>query len=75
MRGLLYFILAGIAFSQTPFQNLEGAVGYIVIERNKRVENYVVIQGQDGSVKTIRVDKNPSQFLKKTEESEGRIVR
>ena len=51
-----------------PFQSLEGTVGYIVIEKQGKVENYIVVEDKDGSVKTIKVDKKPSEFIKKTEE-------
>ncbi|MFN7065366.1 MAG: hypothetical protein ACK4OF_04385 [Aquificaceae bacterium] len=69
---ILLLITLGISFSQDPFQSLEGVVGYIVVERQGRVENYVVVQGKDGSTKTIRVDKNPSQFLKREEGKGGK---
>ena len=69
---LLPFVALGISFSQDPFQNLEGAVGYVIIEKRGKVENYIVVQGKDGSVKTIKVDKNPSQFLKKEDSRGGR---
>ncbi|RME13206.1 MAG: hypothetical protein D6804_00580 [Aquificota bacterium] len=60
--------ITGLSYSQQPFQSLEGAVGYIVVERGGKVENYVVVEGKDGSVRTVKVDKNPAQFMKKTEE-------
>ena len=66
---LLSLVVMGFSFSKDPFQNLEDAVGYLVIEKGGRIERYVVIQGKDGSVKTIKVDKDPSQFLRKVEES------
>ncbi|MFN3599640.1 MAG: hypothetical protein ACK4VK_07920 [Aquificaceae bacterium] len=69
---LMLLITLGISFSQDPFQNLESAVGYIVIEKQGKAENYIVVQGKDGSVKTIKVDKNPSKFLKKEEGKGGR---
>ncbi len=69
MKRLLFLLTCfGFVFAQQPFQNLEGAVGYIVIERQGRVENYIVVEDKDGSVRSIRVDRNPSQFMKKTEE-------
>jgi len=68
VRNLLLLALVGVAFSQKAFESLEGAVGYIVIEKNGRTENYIVVEEKDGKVKTIRVNQNPSQFLKKTEE-------
>jgi len=39
-----------------------------VIERQGKVENYIVVEEKDGSVRNIRVDRNPAQFMKKTEE-------
>jgi len=69
MKRLLFLLTCfGFVFAQQPFQSLEGAVGYIVIERQGRVENYIVVEEKDGSVRSIRVDRNPSQFMKKTEE-------
>ncbi|MFN3870616.1 MAG: hypothetical protein ACK4MW_03925 [Aquificaceae bacterium] len=74
MKRVILLLIAtlGLSFSQDAFQNLEGAVGYIVIERRGKVENYMVVQGKDGSIRTIRVDKNPSQFLRKEEDKGGR---
>lgn len=60
--------MVGVSLSQQPFQSLEGVIGYIVIEKGGRIENYIVVEGKDGTVKTVRVDKKPSEFLKKTEE-------
>lgn len=57
-----------MSFSQTSFESMEGAVGYIVIEKSGRIENYVVVEGKDGSVKTLKVEQNPARFMKKTEE-------
>ncbi|QID32494.1 hypothetical protein [Pampinifervens florentissimum] len=69
MKRLIFLLTCfGFVFAQQPFQNLEGAVGYIVIERQGKVENYIVVEEKDGSVRNIRVDRNPSQFMKKTEE-------
>ncbi len=70
MKKMLFLLsfFVGVSIAQEPFHSLEGAVGYIVVERGGRVENYVVVENKDGSVKAIRVDRNPSQFMKKTEE-------
>lgn len=65
---LVLYIWVGFALPQQPFYNLEGVVGYIVFERQGKVENYVVVEDKDGSIRTIKVDKNPAQFIKKTEE-------
>jgi predicted Fe-Mo cluster-binding NifX family protein len=68
MKKLLLFSLVSVAFSQKAFESMEGAVGYIILEKRGKTENYVVVEEKDGKVKTIRVDQNPSQFLKKAEE-------
>lgn len=68
MKKMLLFTLIGVSFSQKAFENMEGVVGYIIIEKHGRTENYVVVEEKDGKVKTIRVYQSPSQFLKKTEE-------
>lgn len=65
-------VLSGLAIStslaQQPFQSLEGAIGYIVVERGGRVENYLVLESKDGSVRLVKVERNPGQFMRKTEE-------
>lgn len=69
MRKLMLLLLCTYsAFAQKPFESMEGAVGYIVIEKAGKTENYVVVEEKDGSVKTLKVTQNPSQFLKKSEE-------
>ncbi|MGB9873971.1 MAG: hypothetical protein ACPLRS_03275 [Hydrogenobacter sp.] len=68
MRNLLLLALVSVSFSQKAFESMEGVVGYIVIEKHGKTENYVVVEEKDGKVKTIRVEQSPSQFLKKTEE-------
>lgn len=68
MRNLLLLALVSISFSQKAFESMEGVVGYIIVEKHGKTENYVVVEEKDGKVKTIRVDQGPSQFLKKTEE-------
>ncbi len=70
-RILTILAFIGFSFGQQAFQSLEGAVGYIVIEKGGKLENYVVVSEKDGSVKTLKVDKNPSQLLKKVEDKEG----
>ncbi|MCX8164090.1 MAG: hypothetical protein N3D14_01690 [Aquificaceae bacterium] len=64
----MLILVTKLAFSQQPFQSLEGAVGYIVVERGGKIENYVVIEEKGGSVKAVKVDKNPARFMRKTEE-------
>lgn len=70
MKLLILMLIssAGFALAQEPFKSLEGTAGYIVIERGGRIENYLVVEEKDGSVRTIKVDKNPARFMKKTEE-------
>lgn len=58
-------------FPNSLFRALR-AVGYIVVERGRKVENYVVIEGKDGSVRAVKVDKNPSQFMKKDRKGEDK---
>lgn len=71
MKLLIPFILTCFAMAQQPFQSLEGVVGYVVIERAGKVENYLVIEQKEGSVKIVKIDKNPSKLLKKAEDKEG----
>ncbi len=68
IRVFLPLVVVFAIASAEPFQSLEGAVGYIVIEKQGKVENYMVVENKDGSVRAIRVDKKPSEFIKKTEE-------
>lgn len=63
LLGFVHVLLA-----QEPFQGLENTVGYIVIERGSKMENYVVTEEKDGSVKLIRTPKNPKDFLNKVDE-------
>jgi hypothetical protein len=56
------------SYAKEPFTDLEGVVGYIVVEKNGKVENYMVVEEKGGSVKTIKVNRNPKEFLKKTED-------
>ncbi|MFN3813422.1 MAG: hypothetical protein ACK4SM_02210 [Aquificaceae bacterium] len=65
--SLLLVFLAGMSFSQTSFESMEGAVGYIVIEKSGKTENYVVVEEKDGSVKALKVEQNPANFMKKEE--------
>ncbi len=63
------FILAfGVAISfvfADPFVNMEDAVGYIVVERNGKNENYVVFETKNGEVKLVKIGRNPSKVLEK----------
>jgi len=63
---LLVFLF--IAYAKEPFTDLEGVVGYIVVERKGKVENYLVVEGKDGGFRMVKVDKNPKQFLRKVED-------
>jgi len=56
------------SYAKEPFSDLEGVVGYMVVEKNGKVENYMVVEEKGGGVKTIKVNKNPKEFLKKTED-------
>jgi hypothetical protein len=67
---LLFLLLMVFLYShaKTPFSDLEGLVGYMVVEKKGKVENYVVVEDKGGGVKTIKVNRNPREFLKKTED-------
>ena len=55
-------------FAREPFQSLEGVVGYIVLEKGGKVENYLVVEEKDGSVRVVKTEKSPNMFLRKTED-------
>jgi len=67
---LLFLLLVVFLYSyaKEPFTDLEGVVGYMVVEKNGKVENYMVVEEKGGGVKTIKVNRNPKEFLKKTED-------
>ncbi|MCI4458915.1 MAG: hypothetical protein JHC21_04785 [Thermocrinis sp.] len=67
---LLFLLLVVLLYSyaKEPFTDLEGVVGYMVVEKNGKVENYMVVEEKGGSVKTIKVNRNPKEFLKKAED-------
>jgi hypothetical protein len=58
--------------AKEPFTDLEGVVGYIVVEKKGKVENYMVVEEKGGGVKTVKVNRNPKEFLKKTEDDTQR---
>jgi len=60
------------SYAKDPFTDLEGVVGYIVVEKRGKVENYMVVEEKGGGVKTIKVNRNPKEFLKKTEDGTQR---
>lgn len=66
----LFLLLAVFLYSyaKDPFTDLEGVVGYIVVEKKGKVENYMVVEEKGGGVKTIKVNRNPKEFLKNTED-------
>jgi len=66
----LFLILMVFLYSHAkePFSDLEGVVGYMVVEKNGKIENYMVVEEKGGGVKTIKVNRNPKEFLKKTED-------
>jgi len=69
MRFLfLLSIIFLYSHAKEPFSDLEGVVGYMVVEKNGKVENYMVVEEKGGGVKTIKVNRNPKEFLKKTED-------
>ena len=71
---LLFLLLAVFLYShaKNPFSDLEGVVGYMVVEKRGKVENYLVVEDKGGGVKTIKVNRNPREFLKKTEDGTQR---
>jgi hypothetical protein len=71
---LLFLLLMVFLYShaKTPFSDLEGLVGYMVVEKKGKVENYLVVEDKGGGVKTIKVNRNPREFLKKTEDGAQR---
>jgi len=71
---LLFLLLAVFLYShaKNPFSDLEGVVGYMVVEKRGKVENYLVVEDKAGGVKTIKVNRNPREFLKKTEDGTQR---
>jgi hypothetical protein len=73
MRFLfLLSIIFLYSYAKEPFTDLEGVVGYMVVEKKGKVENYLVVEEKGGGVKTIKVNKNPKEFLKKTEDGTQR---
>jgi hypothetical protein len=69
MRFLFLLLVVFLySYAKDPFTDLEGVVGYIVVEKNGKVENYIVVEEKGGGVKTIKVNRNPKEFLKKTED-------
>jgi hypothetical protein len=69
MRFLfLLSIIFLYSYAKEPFSDLEGVVGYMVVEKNGKVENYMVVEEKGGGIKTIKVNRNPKEFLKKTED-------
>ncbi|MCS6998864.1 MAG: hypothetical protein N2648_01145 [Aquificaceae bacterium] len=71
MSLIVLLLLTCLAVAQQAFQSLEGVVGYVVVERGGKVENYLVVEQKEGSVRLIKVDKDPSKALKKAEDREG----
>jgi hypothetical protein len=74
MRFLFLILMAVFLYSyaREPFTDLEGVVGYIVVEKRGKIENYMVVEEKGGGVKTIRVNRNPREFLKKAEDDTQR---
>jgi hypothetical protein len=69
MRFLFLLLVVFLySYAKDPFTDLEGVVGYIVVEKKGKVENYMVVEEKEGGVKTIKVNRNPKEFLKKTED-------
>ncbi len=69
MRFLFLLLVVFLySYAKDPFTDLEGVVGYMVVEKKGKVENYIVVEERGGGVKTIKVNRNPKEFLKKTED-------
>ncbi len=69
MRFLFLLLMVFLySYAKDPFTDLEGVVGYMVVEKKGKVENYIVVEERGGGVKTIKVNRNPKEFLKKTED-------
>lgn len=64
----LLLVILLYSYAKEPFTDLEGVVGYMVVEKNGKVENYMVVEEKGGGVKTIKVNRNPKEFLKKAED-------
>jgi hypothetical protein len=64
MRSLFLLLIAVFLYSyaKEPFTDLEGVVGYMVVEKNGKIENYMVVEEKGGGVKTIKVNRNPKSF-------------
>ncbi len=71
MKMLKFFILAFVSLSvaQEPFRSLENTVGYIIIQRGTQIENYIVTEEKDGSVRLVKTVRNPKEFLRKSDEA------
>ncbi len=61
---IILFVLISTVFAD-PFVNMENAVGYIVLEKNGKRENYVVFETANGEVKLVKIGRNPSKVLEK----------
>jgi hypothetical protein len=74
MRFLFLVLMTVFLYSyaREPFTDLEGVVGYIVVEKRGKIENYLVVEEKGGGVKTVKVNRNPKEFLKKTEDGAQR---
>jgi len=73
MRFLFLLLVVFLySYAKEPFTDLGGVVGYIVVEKKGKVENYIVVEEKGGGVKTIKVSRNPREFLKKTEDGTQR---
>jgi hypothetical protein len=69
MRFLFLLLVVFLySYAKDPFTDLEGVVGYMVVEKRGKVENYIVVEEKGGGVKTIKVNRNPKEFLKKAED-------
>jgi len=71
----LLFLAVGLSISflsADPFINMENAVGYIVIDKNGKSENYIVFETGKGEVKLVKIRRNPAKVLEKERGGKGR---
>lgn len=57
-------VIISLSFADDPFERKENAVGYIVLEHRGKVLKYIVLESEEGQVKLIQVDKDPSEIIR-----------
>jgi len=52
MRFLFLLLVVFLySYAKDPFTDLEGVVGYIVVEKKGKVENYMVVEEKGGALR------------------------